>query len=474
MDLVTHITTELRSVYGERKWIIATDVLAGAASTAGALQRLGATSALCVAASPGTGAGPDPEFAPDPIVFDVSAASMMEGIRASAEQLANLPAKAVAQIDAFDPERVTRVIGTIFDDGRPVGGRTKYGARPASWQALEDKVTVDALWDAIGVQRAESRIVLATDVDALRAATREMDRGDGAVWSADAREGFHGGAAYTRWVETEEQILAVQAELQPHADQIRVMPYLRGIPCSIHGMVFDGYVVALRPCEMIVFRQPGGRFLYAHAATFWDPPQSDRDEMRAVARRTGEYLRTTVDYRGAFTVDGVMTSEGFRPTELNPRFGAALGKIGLSVDLPLPLLNFALVERESCDWRPREFEALLLEAADVQRAGATMAVFPKVVTEMAEMPLVYREDRFRPAEDGEEPDANAKLGPSAAGGIVFVTFVSDRTPAGPSVAPRAAAALAWADEHWQLGIGPLSPAVDGVRDSSAQSSTPRT
>ena len=49
-----------------------------------------------------------------------------------------------------------------------------------------------------------------------------------------------------------------------------------------------------------------------------------REQMRAIARRAGERLRAEVDYRGAFTVDGVLTGDGFLPTELNPRNGAGL------------------------------------------------------------------------------------------------------------------------------------------------------
>ena len=49
--------------------------------------------------------------------------------------------------------------------------------------------------------------------------------------------------------------------------------------------------------------------------------------MREAARRVGAVLRDEVAYRGAFTLDGVATVDGFRPTELNPRFGAGLGVI---------------------------------------------------------------------------------------------------------------------------------------------------
>jgi hypothetical protein len=242
---------------------------------------------------------------------------------------------------------------------------------------------------------------------------------------------------------------------------VRVMPFLEGIPCSIHGCVFSGSTLVLRPCEMIVFRQPGSTVLhYGRAASFWDPPDADRITMRDVARRAGEHLRTTLGYRGVFTVDGVLSREGFLPTELNPRFGAALGILTSKVDLSLVLLNLAVVEGEAVDWHPADLERCLLEAADRNRAGGG-ASFTKVVqTENQSAALTWTENGFHIAVEGEAVDANAMLGPSPMGGWARIELVSERTPVGSSVAPRIASALAAVDAHWKLGIGALEPAVD--------------
>src|SRR5690606_4075064 len=106
--------------------------------------------------------------------------------------------------------------------------------------------------------------------------------------------------------------------LAEEAHRVRVMPFLDGIPCSIHGIVFDDAVSVLRPCEMVALRRPGRSDLYyAGMGSTWDPPAAARADMRALCRRVGEHLRRTVGYRGVFTVDGVLTRDGFRPTELN-------------------------------------------------------------------------------------------------------------------------------------------------------------
>lgn len=459
-DILDHLIEKLGGVFGGKRWIVATDVLAAARGTVEWLDRFGAEAVLCVAAAPGVGPKPSKRIAPEPIVFDIEGEDMMSSIRQSAELLANLPVDACAKINAFDPVGTAKVIGTIYDDGSVVGGRRKFGARPRSWQALEDKTTVDMLWDSIRVPRCPSRIVLADDFDALHAASKEVDEGDGTVWAADSREGFHGGASFTRHVRTKPQMRKVYESFIDHADHIRVMPFLEGIPCSIHGFVFADHIATFRPCEMLVLRRPDGSFHYGGAATFWDPPDEDREAMRGVARRTGEYVSQSYGYRGVFTIDGVMTTDGFRPTELNPRFGAAMNELSRNLDFDLPLFNLAVIDSGLRDWRADEFEQLVLESADQHRAGGAMAIVSKAIKKTKRADLVFDGDAFRLAKKNEQPHATAIGGPHPAGTFVRATFEPEHTPVGESCATRAAAALAFLDAEWKLGLGPLEPAAD--------------
>ncbi len=116
------------------------------------------------------------------------------------------------------------------------------------------------------------------------------------------------------------------------------MPFLDGVATSVHGIVLPDGIAALRPVELVTLRQ-GHALRYSGCATFWDPPAAVREEMREAARRVGGRLRDEVGFRGAFTLDGVATADGFRPTELNPRFGAGLGVITRGLEgLPLTLV----------------------------------------------------------------------------------------------------------------------------------------
>ena len=105
--------------------------------------------------------------------------------------LADLPADALAALDAWDPDRGAVVLASPFFTGTEIGGRPVIGGRRPEWAALEDKTIADALWDDAGVPRATAQVVAST-YDELTAAARDVDRGLGTVWSGDAREGFNG------------------------------------------------------------------------------------------------------------------------------------------------------------------------------------------------------------------------------------------------------------------------------------------
>jgi hypothetical protein len=153
-----------------------------------------------------------------------------------------------------------------------------------------------------------------------------------------------------------------------------------------------------------------------------------------------------VGYRGFFTVDGVLTVDGFRPTEINPRFGAGLlGLAAAMVDLSLPLLHRAAIAG-AVDPAAADLEALLLPVADATRAAATWVAVPG--------PPV---DEIEEAELGD--GIRLEVGPSAIGRFVRVVFDVASLPPGEPLGPAAAAALEQADERFGLGLGPLEPAV---------------
>src|SRR5690606_21666006 len=133
------------------------------------------------------------------------------------------------------------------------------------WVALEDKTVIDAFWDDAGVTRAPSIVVAVGDA-ASRAT--EVDRGSGTVWAVDASQGWHGGAHGLRWVVSDDDAVRAADELGELGRTVRVMPFLEGIPCSVHGIVCGDGTVALRPVEMVALRR-GRELFYAGSSTYW-------------------------------------------------------------------------------------------------------------------------------------------------------------------------------------------------------------
>lgn len=191
--------------------------------------------------------------------------------------------------------------------------------------------------------------------------------------------------------------------------------------------------------------------------------------MRAAARRVGDHLHRRVGYRGAFTVDGVMTTDGFRPTELNPRFGAGINMLAPAVDLPLYLLHLAVIADPGASWVPERFEGLVVGAADRTRAARGIVLVPDAIAESevrlrrdgdALVELVAPTDGGHPAAPERPADVTLVTGDAPVGSAIRVVVDAARVPAGRSVAPLMASALAWADARWNLGLGPLEAAPD--------------
>lgn len=468
-----------RPWFQDKKIILATGVVAGVGHWLKTLQALDVQpKPLLLAEAIGTGPMPDPDALQWVIICEGKAPNIVQAMRRYEHALAHPSPEVQALVDAYDPDREAIVIASFIHNGHPVAGRPVFGGRRAVDLALEDKTIIDALWDRCGVAHAPYEIVPAT-AEACTDAHQRLNQGHGTVWAGDAREGFHGGAIFTRWIAPDDPNAqaAALALFQPHCDRVRVMPFLEGIPCSIHGLVVDDRTLAFRPVEMVVMRRPQnsspalthGQFLYAGCATLWDPSTEQREHMRAVARRVGEQLRAEVDYRGVFTVDGVMTAQGFLPTELNPRLGVGFQTICQGLDDISPVLLDqclrARIPLTGIDWDA--LESKIVAHGDAQRSGGAWLAVPNAQVGADDLlPLVLERarpgqpPRYRPAHANETPIATISLGDSAVGGFIRYKTDLSQLPTGQSIGPWVVAALAAADAYWNLGLGPLTHARD--------------
>jgi len=379
-----------------------------------------------------------------------------------------LPPGAVADIEAFDPAHEgVWWAGPFVTNDEPNLGRPVLGGRPQSFVHLEDKLLAEEIWVAAGVHAAPHRVVPVVDAD-LATASDELATDLGVVWSGDSRDGFNGGGNYVRWIIDAGDRAAARGFFLPRCDRVRVMPFLEGVPCSIHGFVLPDGTAALRPVEIATLRNvERRRLVYGGLSSWWDPPQADREEMRAVTRRVGEHLRSAYSYRGAFGIDGVLTADGFRPTELNTRMPAGLNVAG-GVDLRLlSLLQLNLLAGIDTRLTVDDIESLL-PLLDAHREGRPLAV--------EEGRTLGRPDDF-PVTVTLDPDGTGgrvdRAGSDTGDRLVLsdtpVGFFAQLDPCttmvpGARLAPVNVALMEFLDREYDAGFGTLTAAPD-VRGS---------
>lgn len=449
-------------------WILFAENLAGMTGPVAQLRALGAERLLLVAAMKGTGPLPESDEAVTQLIgLPAKPENTSHSFHLFESSLGDLSPSVASVINEWDPERSALSAGTIvLGDVPHVGGRRRYGRRDPRWAALEDKACVDEFWDRCGIARAPSSVV-SSEPDALRCASEQLDQGQGTVWSGDASRFIHGGGTGTRWVRSSDQVSQTATAFAKEYGRVRVMPFLEGIPCSIHGIVFGDELAILRPVEMVILRRPReSEFVYAGYDSFWEPAPADWQAMRSIARRVGEHLRDLLGYRGPYTIDGVLTVDGFLPTELNPRFGGAMNLYSRALpDLPLEPLMWAAIEGERLDFRAEEFEALLLDSQKRQAGAGSHTVLPGPSPfggETKSFALASSDNlsnsgelsdsgTFRLSEEGPS-SGTLTVGQSTSG--TFLRFVPDPilTPRGPSLAPVVLSAFACAERELGLPI----------------------
>jgi hypothetical protein len=401
-DVRSDLCDRLLERYADRPVVVGPGILAARTELVAWIREVGAR---VLVLSTARGAGPTPAEG-DCVVVDVTpppTANVTEEMRALDHLARHLPDHAVAAIEAFDPEGEALWVGGPFVTTEPILGRTVVSGRPSAALALEDKLLADGIWDACGVARAPYEIV-PVERDVLDDATSRLASPLGAVWSGDTLQGFNGGGDYVRWVRDASDRATALAWFLPRCERVRVMPFLDGVPCSIHGLVLPDGTAAFRPVEISILRdERARRFTYGGLSTFWDAPPSDREQMREAARRVGDHLAAEHGYRGAFGIDGVLTAEGFRPTELNTRMSAGFTQV-TEIDRRLfALLQDALVLGEDPGVRVADVEALVA-LVDAHPSGRAVALAKGVAVGAVTEALTWDGARFDLAAPGTESD----------------------------------------------------------------------
>ena len=157
-------------------------------------------------------------------------------------------------------------------------------------------------------------------------------------------------------------------------------------------------------------------------------------------------------------VVGVLTADGFRPTELNPRFSAALDMQGAAAEVPAGLIHYAVVEGVNISWDPTWLERHVVDRADDARQARCHIVAAVAVGERTI--ALRRADGGWHETEVAAADVTVQCGPSPVGTFVRIVPEMPTLVPGQSVAALTASVLTWADTRLGLGLGPTEPATD--------------
>jgi hypothetical protein len=445
---------------GGRDVIVTAHAVRGIGPLVDAVRSHGAGRILVLAGTEGTGDRPDDVA---DVVVGLAVRSMTEEVLALESLVDHMGSEHHAALDAWDPDRRAVALALPLLVADEVGGRPVLGARRPEWADLEDKATCDALCAAAGVPTPPHEVVRPDEAGAA-AARLEATPGAGVVVTAGGR---NGGADGVRWVAVEDAA-ATAAELVgaftgargPGLGLVRVAPFVEGTPCSIGALVTADGVAVLRPVENLTLRR-GRRLLYSGLGTAYDPPPAVRAGMEAAARRVGEELRRRVDHRGGFSIDGIVTPDGWLATEVNVRMSGGFSAHTAADGLPLlPLLQAALVERVADEILTTEaIEAAYRPATEEVRSVRVARVIDAVpVCGPAAVAVVADGRTARLPAPGETAHGTLAVGQAASGGVVLARLTDADRPLdlGPPAAPLAASLLALADDLWGTGTSGLT------------------
>ncbi|WP_145786573.1 hypothetical protein [Kitasatospora atroaurantiaca] len=360
------------------------------------------------------------------------------------------PGWLTSQADAFDPDRTSWLVVPDPLDPARAGTRRRLGRRQPAFRFLENKTVVDTLWDTLGVPRARSFISdLPHDVSVLG---EWVDCGGGVVCSLQPVDGdpVTGGDGMWWWRPGEPPSVPRSLTGRHH---VRLMPLLEGLPARLHGLVLPHGVVTFPPMEIVTLpRLDRGAFLCA--GTVPNAALIDQVGLRESAARIGSALQERMGYRGGFSVDGIVTRDGFVPTDFNARLTSAMAAAPPELRVLLHTAN--LLAREGIGITTEAVETL---AGDVfaDRGAYTLHGAATRARRDGNRRIGFRWEGLRPVTDATSTTADGQLTlrPSPRGWLLTATLLADRLPVRGHLGPLAPAVFRLSDEVFGTDFGDL-------------------
>lgn len=351
-----------------------------------------------------------------------------------------------ARTDAFDPDRLAILITPDPLDPPQSGSRARLGRRPGMWQLCESKAVVDVIWDRLGITRP--RCVVADGPVDLATLGELVDTGNGVVCAVQPAGGktSSGAEGIWWWRGTDPPIHA------EHHHRVKLMPLMPGVPIRLHGMVFANAVISFAPLEAVTLPRPQSSTFLCCGATGRIP---DSARLRRLTENLGTGLATELDYRGAFSVDGILTIDGFQPTDFNTRLTSAIEASPADIRVELQAAN--VLAREGIALPDvgglNQIGEDALPDNKVTIYGAATRISPASPAEVAVRWSAGHV--LEPASVGDA-DAHIRVSESLRGWTITAQLDRSRLPDGEFAGPYAPAIFEFADQFLGTNFGPLS------------------
>ena len=375
-------------------------------------------------------------------------ASLAFELREYHKAIANLGAEHIVAINTFDPEKKAVVIGAFWFCLSSVAGRHVLGYRRPSWILYEDKCAVSEIWYKAGITQAKSEVV---PVHSLHSG---LPQGWAypVVVSGDSLNGITGGGSHVRYVESDTQMQNILSFFALDCAQVRLMEYIDGISCSMHGFVLEDTVCTSIPIEMLVVPNSRGKFIYMGAATHWEPIPAETSLLEDSVRNVGVALREEVGFRGTFTLDGILKGGVFYPTEINTRSGAGIFALYGAEHTKYYLLDVLIKDGQNIDWAPSDIEHWMQETAKKQRsrrAWGAASIEGECPNETH--PVSFLIDTWCTVEEDEHDETATKISISAGreGAFLMMSFAEHSLSKGELLNPYVQAAMKYSDAIWK-------------------------
>jgi len=346
--------------------------------------------------------------------------------------------------DRFDPRRRAALITPDPLDPPEAGSRRLLGRRHPVWRLCEDKGVVDTIWAWLGM--THPRYVLVDGGQDVTVLGATVDVGDGVVCAvqragsaptsgAEGMWWWHGGRAPD------------VATSRHH--RLKIMQLVPGIPIRLHGMVFANVAVAFPPMEIVTLPRPGsGTFLCCGAVG----AVPDDQTLRRLTDAIGAGLSARIGYRGAFSVDGIMSANGFLPTDLNTRLTSAMEAAPAHLRVQIHVAN--LIAREGCSLHDAEW---LGELAERVFSGDSVTIYGAAnrATVASEVPVRW-DGRELVAADPGTAHGHISLEPSLRGWTLTARLQRDHLPSTPYAGTDAPRVFEFADRLLGTDFGLLA------------------